>query len=663
MSDVLRALIVEDSEDDAEMLVRALRRGGYEVVYERVDTAGKMRASLARGSWDIVLADYSLPSFSGPAALALLKHSERDVPFLVVSGTIGEEAAVEALKAGADDFLVKGRWARLMPAIERSLRSATERRERARVESALRQSEAKHRALFEGAVFGIYQATAEGRFLTVNPALSVMLGYDSPDELVGMSASSLLVEGSRLADLQRQLGHQRQFTGEEEVWRRRTGESIRVRLSGRIIDLPGFNLPGVEVIVEDVTERRHLEDQLRQVQKMEAIGRLAGGIAHDFNNLLTAILGYSALLRERVTQPDLVSDVEEIRKAGERASTLTRQLLTFSRKQALEPRTIDLNTLVANLEKMLRRIIGEDIRLETALSPSVGLVRADPGQLEQVVINLVVNARDAMASGGVLSLQTAMTTLPSEFLGTSGEDPSPSYVVLTVTDTGCGMPADVRARMFEPFFTTKEPGRGTGLGLSTVYGIVAQNRGHIAVDTEPQRGTTVRVYLPSVNLAVDMTNVGTGDTGSVAGTETILLVDDEPSIRELAGRVLREQGYHVLDAGDSATALMITRQHPGPIDLLITDVVMPGMNGRDLARWVKSSRPGAEVLYISGYPDSSNGLPWTGSPAVCLLKPFSPQELTRKVRERLNSVLIQPAHDAEGGSASDLDPGLGSREK
>jgi PAS domain S-box-containing protein len=635
MKSPLRVLVVEDSKDDVELLVRAIERGEYDVVCEQVETADEMEAALDRAVWDLVVSDYSLPTFSGPEALRLVKERGHDIPFIIVSGTIGEAAAVNALKAGAHDFLPKGQLARLLPAIDRELRDVAQRRARLRAQEALHQSEERHRSLVERAVFGIYRATAVGRFLTVNPALAIMLGYDSPDELLAIGMPSLFDDETSYEELRDRVSGRTQFTGEQAVWRSKAGTSVRVRLSGRVIDLPDIDVPVFEVIVEDITERHHLEEQLRQAQKMEAIGRLAGGIAHDFNNLLTAIMGYSQLLLDRVRhEPDLVADLNEIKKAGERAASLTRQLLAFSRKQVLEPQILDLNNLVTEVSKMLRRIIGEDVRFEAHLSPDLGHIKADPGQIEQVLINLAVNARDAMPRGGALTIRTANALLPSEFEGAQ----KGMYVSLSVADNGSGMTPEVRARIFEPFFTTKGPEKGTGLGLSTVYGIVTQSNGHIAVDTAPGRGTVLTVYLPVIHEAI--APVAFPTALATSGTETILLVDDEAGVRDLGKRVLTAQGYRVLEAADTTTALTIARNHPGVIHLLVCDVVLPGMNGPDLAQWIVSSRPGMQVLYISGYPNLVTDLGAISPRTAFLQKPFTPDQLVRKVRQRLDVGLM-----------------------
>jgi len=395
---------------------------------------------------------------------------------------------------------------------------------------------------------------------------------------------------------------------------------------------------GVQGIARDVTEHKKLEDQLRQSQKMEAIGRLAGGIAHDFNNLLTIISGYSDLLHESLVEPDRRRGfVEEIKKAADRAASLTRQLLAFSRKQVLEPRVVNLNELVTNLEKMLQRLIGKEVSLLTKLDPHLGWVKADPGQIEQVVMNLSVNARDAMPQGGSLTIGTANVELDELFARQSTELRPGCYVLLSVTDTGSGMDQATLAKLFEPFFTTKAPGKGTGLGLSIVYGIVKQSHGHIAVTSEIGLGTAFKIYLPLVEAPVPGAPAAAPALPRAQGSETVLVVDDEEQVRSLECGVLQANGYRVLSAADGEEALRICREAGEPIHLLVTDIVMPHMNGRELARQAVSLQPAMGILFVSGYPDdteiSSEGTP---DKTDFLQKPFTSETLLRRIRQALD---------------------------
>ena len=392
-------------------------------------------------------------------------------------------------------------------------------------------------------------------------------------------------------------------------------------------------------VAQDITERRRLEGQFRQAQKMEAVGRLAGGVAHDFNNLLTIINGYSELVLERLHPSDpLRGSIEEITKAGGRAASLTRQLLAFSRQQVLAPRVLDLNALVADVEKMLRRLIGEDIDLVMLPGAELGRVKADPGQIEQILVNLAVNARDAMPDGGKLAIETANVELDDAQAHRSVVVPAGHYVMLAVSDTGTGMDAATQAHIFEPFFTTKEKGKGTGLGLSTVYGIVKQSGGFIWVYSEPGLGSTFKIYLPSVEDAAESVPGPEAPEPPFGGSETILLVEDEEAVRALASRILQERGYRVLESARPEDALQIAEHHQEPIDLLLTDVVLPKMSGRKIAEHLTALRPSTKVLYMSGYTDDAvfrSGV--LESNTAFLQKPFTPSGLARKVREVLDA--------------------------
>ena len=390
----------------------------------------------------------------------------------------------------------------------------------------------------------------------------------------------------------------------------------------------------------DTTDRKVLEDQLRQAQKMEAIGQLAGGVAHDFNNLLTVISGYSELLQHHLSTDDtLRRHAEQIKIAGDRASALTRQLLAFSRQQVFRPIVLDLNVVVANLLEMLPRLIGEHIELNTALGPEPTLIKTDAGQLEQVLMNLAINARDAMPRGGVLTIETSNVSLDeSACQGLGTVSPGP-YVQLTVRDTGCGMDPATQTRIFEPFFTTKDLGKGTGLGLATVYGIITQSRGAISVDSAPGRGATFTVYLPKSDAEAATVSVAPVSAEPLPGWETVLVVEDQQSVRGFVQSLLKLNGYHVLEAADGIEALRICRQHPGEIQLLVTDVVMPGMSGRELAEQLAVEQPSIKVLYMSGYTDDTvvhAGVAQAGM--AFLQKPFSPTTFTHKVREVLDKV-------------------------
>jgi PAS domain S-box-containing protein len=512
--------------------------------------------------------------------------------------------------------------------------------ERKRAAEALRQSEASFRSVVEDAPYGIYRASLSGELVLVNPALQKILGYSSEADLLQANLATQIyrnpLDHQKVNEL---LLRQENFNDVEVEWKRRDGTPITVRCSGWPIKDESGHVAFLELFAEDVTERRTLERQLRTAQKMEAVGRLSGGIAHDFNNLLGVIIGYSQVMKRSLTpQHALYEHAEEIEKASQRAVSLTRQLLAFSRQQVLEPVVLNLNALVSDMEKMLPRLIGEDIALTLALDSTLAQVKADPGQIEQVIMNLAVNSRDAMPDGGKLTIQTANVDLDSAYTHKHPGSRVGSYVMLRVTDTGTGIDPEIQSQIFEPFFTTKERDKGTGLGLATVYGVVKQSGGYIAVDSEKGKGASFSVYLPRVEHAVVAAGVNSAAPGSVRGSETVLLVEDAEPLRKLADMFLRDNGYHVLAAADGAQALQVARQHAGPIHLLLTDVVMPGINGRVLAERLTPTQPEMRVLYMSGYTDSfiaGHGVLEAGT--HLLHKPFTEETLTRKVRELLDA--------------------------
>ena len=639
MSRPLRILIVEDSEDDTQLLLHQLRRGGYDPMHERVDSAATMEQALARQQWDMVIADYGIPNFNSMAALALLKERGHDLPFIIVSGTITEETAVATMKAGAHDYLLKGNLKRLIPAIERELREAKSRRERRRAEEALRESEKRLQAILDNSPAIIFLKNTEGRYLYVNPQFARLTPLTREQILGKTDAEIFLPEQAaafRANDLKvLQAGVALEF---EEVADQQDGPHTSI-----VSKFPLRNAEGkvyaICAIATDITERKSLEAQLRQSQKMEAIGQLAGGIAHDFNNLLTVINGYSelVLLSLPVEHPHCAT-FEQIRQAGEKASRLIRQLMAFSRQQVLQPKVLDLNAVVANIDTMLQRVIGEDIDLLTILSPGLASVKADPGQIEQVLMNLVLNARDAMPNGGRLTIETADVVLDTDYARTHVAVNPGRYVMLAVSDNGCGMDAETQARIFEPFFTTKDLGKGTGLGLSTVYGIVKQSGGNIGVYSEPGRGTTFRIYLPRIRKAPETVEPEEAREPLPRGSETILLVEDEAGVRTLAKTILQIQGYTVLDAAQGKDAFLLSGQHEGLIHLMVTDMVMPEMNGREVADRLKPLRPNMKVLFMSGFTDKAMVHNGELDPGIAFLqKPFTPQTLARKVREVLDS--------------------------
>jgi two-component system, cell cycle sensor histidine kinase and response regulator CckA len=523
--------------------------------------------------------------------------------------------------------------------------------EHKRYEEALRRSEARSRSIILSAAFGICRCTVEGRFLDVNPALINMLGYGSVEELLGLNAKrEVFVNPQELDRLTEDCRRNGALNGVEVQWKHKDGRVIIVRLSGCSALSSDEPEEVLELMAEDITDRRQLEEQLRQAQKMDAVGRLAGGVAHDFNNLLMVINGYAEVLLEEL-EPNgaMHHKVQSIKQASDRAATLTRQLLAFSRKQLLELKVIDVNNVIGDMERLLRPLIGENIELVTRLSPDTGHTRADAGQLEQVIMNLVVNAKDAMPEGGRLTLQSSDVTVRQNPSRHRFIQPG-RYAVISVSDTGHGMDKETKSRIFEPFFTTKEKGKGTGLGLSTVYGIVKQSNGYVFAQSEPSAGTTFYVYLPRVEDAAEELSPAKTSDNETDGSETILLVEDEESVRELVRITLVARGYKVLEAEDGEAGLRVAESFKERIDILITDVMMPGIGGRDLAKRLLALRPGISVLYLSGYTEDTVTNQGASGPATAFLqKPFSLQNLARKVREILRT---RPAMKSIAKSAS-----------
>jgi PAS domain S-box-containing protein len=508
--------------------------------------------------------------------------------------------------------------------------------ERRRAEEALRQSEARFERVFRASPIGITVSTlAEGRYLDVNGAFLRMVGR-TREEVIGRTAFDINFWHDR-ADRARVMEQLRggSATEVEAIVRAKDGTSRHALIALEQSDIGG--IPCIIALVHDVTAPKLLEQQLRQAQKMEAVGRLAGGVAHDFNNLLTVITSYSDLLYEELAEGDPKrDDLTQIIKAATGAAALTRQLLAFSRQQVIQPRVLDVNAVVESTRKLLTRLIGEDVQLVATLAPDLGPVMNDPGQIEQVIMNLVVNARDAMPEGGALTIETANVDVDAEFVRGHPLAQPGRYVMLAVTDTGIGMDAETQMHVFEPFFTTKEAGKGTGLGLATVYGIVKQAGGFIWLYSELGRGSSFKVYLPRIEGGAGPADPS-ATTPLPRGTETVLVVEDAAAVRTVVRQMLERSGYTVLDAADGTLALEIAARHHGPIHLVVTDVVMPAMGGRQLSEHLSRLRPETKVLYTSGYTDDAivrHGVLESGVPF--LQKPFTPEALVRKVREVLD---------------------------
>jgi two-component system cell cycle sensor histidine kinase/response regulator CckA len=510
-----------------------------------------------------------------------------------------------------------------------------------RSETALRQAEQKYRTIFENAAEGIYQSSLDGKYIAANPALARMLGFNSPEELIcsGTDISTQrYVSRAAHAEFVKTMTESGAVQNFEYEAVRKDGKIILVSENARVVRDSEGKMFYFEGTVEDITRQRELEHQLRQMQKIEAVGRLAGGVAHDFNNVLMAISSYAELLERKLKNPSTGRYVSEIVKATKRGASLTDGLLTFSRKQVLSPKVLDLNALIAEHLKMLARLIPENIDLKFAAGGELGHVKADPSQLQQVLMNLIINARDAMASGGRLVLQTTNAELDGPSAPhDENQGANAKYVMVSVSDTGCGMDSETMSHIFEPFFTTKEPGKGTGLGLAIVFGIVKQSGGHVSVQSEPGKGTTFKVHFPLVDATMERENTEV-TTHPSTGTETILLVEDEDGVRNSTAEYLRDTGYTVLTAGSGPEALQVVEQYDQPIHLLLSDVIMPFMSGRELAEIVAERRPETRVVFMSGYSDNLLSTHQVLDTKHRLLrKPFNLDSLGRCIREVLEA--------------------------
>ncbi len=635
-SAVLKALVADDSAVDAELTVRELEGVGFEVEWRRVDTAIEMAAALKAEPWDVVLADFKMPDFTGLEALALVHACDPDLPFILVSGAVGEDLAAEIMRAGAHDYVAKDRLFRLAPAVRRELREARNRRAHRRAEFELR----KMALVVEQIPSVVVITDLEGLIEYVNARFTELTGY-TLEEVAGQNPR-ILKSGFTKAEHYKALwdavrsGHE--WHGRFHQ-RRKDGTTYEEEATiGPMRDEQGRTTHYLKV-GEDVTARHILEQQFRQAQKMEAVGRLAGGIAHDFNNLLTVISGFTEMAMSGLDASNpLRRDLEQVAIAGERGAALTRQLLAFSRKQTLEPQSFVLSKVVREAESMVRRLVGEDVTLDLrAADNDAGSILAEPGQIEQVLMNLVVNARDAMPTGGRLTISTASLQLDAASAAQHvGTEPG-LYTMLSIADTGDGMTPEVLSKIFEPFFTTKGSGKGSGLGLSTVYGIVSQLGGTIEVVSTHGQGSRFDVYLPATTpVAGAVTSTG-GALLDAAGSETILVVDDEQPVARFAQRMLTAAGYTVLTAHHPGEALVVCEKYTSTIHLVLTDVIMPQMSGRELGDRLAQLRPDLRVLYMSGYTDdilSDNDA--LGADRQMLRKPFTGDLLLRKVREVLD---------------------------
>jgi two-component system cell cycle sensor histidine kinase/response regulator CckA len=764
----LRILLLEDNPADAKLCIRTLRSAGIQFQEEVCRSSIEFMERVRAGAFNLILGDYRLPDWTGLEAIRWLRSSGFTTPFVLVTGTLGDELAIECIKAGASDYVLKENLERLPIVVQRALDEQQLREQRDRAEEELRTSEEQYRLLFEanpnpmwvyssedlrflavnetavghyghsrgeflsmavkdvypeeeltrflqcqkmlldspmterevwkhrkkdgsiidvevtsapilfrglkarlvlaseitdrlraeaafrestesyrsvveGAPYGIFQAEQGGRVSMANPALATMLGYDSPADLLHRNISSDIYWNpaecrQNLQSYQAALGG---VVSSEARWNRKDGSPITVRLSGRAIQSIDPPRLFFEVFVENITEQRLLEQQFRQAQKMEAIGRLAGGVAHDFNNLLMIILSYAQLIEDSATDPQKVTrHALEIRQAAYKAALVTKQLLAFSRRQIQELRVLNISAVVTEFAKMLPPLLGEDIDLAIKPTQEECLVYADRGQIEQVIMNLVVNARDAMPNGGRLTIETANVDLDEQYSRQHGAHVSAGrYAMFAITDDGQGMDAQTQARIFEPFFTTKEPGKGTGLGLATVYGIVKQSNGFVWVYSEIGKGTTFKIYLPHIQLPITPDLPSPAEDEPIpGGNETILIVEDEARLRAANRLFLEAKGYTILEASNGAEALDIFATYSQQIHLVLTDIVMPGMSGTKLGKSVLATRPDIRVIYMSGYPDQTVDAGALAADSIFLQKPFTLAHLAKTIRATLNSV-------------------------
>jgi len=632
----VKILFAEDVPTDVEIAKRKLKKEGLDFIYRLVDTEKDFRRELKEFDPDVIISDYSMPSFDGMTALKIVRSADKFYPFIIFTGSMNEETAVACMKAGANDYVIKEQITRLPFAVIEAINKSRALIEKRKMEESLKESEEKFRNLF-------YNHSAVK--LIIDPeTLDIYEANMAASEFYGWPIEKL--ESMKVTDINN--------IGEDEVrknivkilnGKKNNFQLKHCKADGDTVDVEVFSsrvqIGGkvyIHSIIHDIAEQKRLEEQLLQSQKMESIGRLAGGIAHDYNNILTVILNYCELaLIGLDSSSELAGYIKEIKKAGERSNEITSQLLAFARKQSYNPKILDLNESINEMISMLQRLIGESIELEWLPSSSVCPVRMDPSQLHQILANLCINARDAIGESGKITIETSCVSIDGNYAGKNPGFLSGEFVMLTVSDNGCGMDKSMIKNIFEPFFTTKGVGKGTGLGLSTVYGIVKQNGGFINVYSEMGEGTTFKIYLKCESEGAEKIEGSQKTISTESKGETVLIVEDEEAILQIAEKMLETLGYNILTANSPQEALSIAKKYSGKIDIIVTDVVMPGLDGKKMSDKVIAIHPDVKVLFMSGYTSNvieQHGL--VGENVNFIQKPFQMDDLALKIRQTLN---------------------------
>jgi PAS domain S-box-containing protein len=631
----MHILLLEDNLRDRQLLEKTLIKEGLVCQITHAKSKEEFQAALEQSQYDLIISDFTLLAYSGIAALSASRELQPDTPFIFVAGTIGEEQVVESLKSGATDFVLKNRLNRLGPAVRRALREAHERKERQRAEERVRvQSSA-----LEAVANGIILTDAAGKILFGNRAFCAMTGY-ALEEILGKTPG-FLNSGKHDADFFRALWNTiltgRVWQG-ELINRRKDGTLYNEEMTITPIQRRNGEISHFIAVKQDITKQKQRKEQLHQARKMEAIGQLAGGIAHDFNNLLTVIHGnvQLVLMDESQLKEENRQCLKQVTDATERAADLTRQLLAFGRKQVVQFQPLNLNHVISNFTKMLTRVIGEHIALQCCCAEDLPSVNADVGMIEQILLNLIVNARDAMPQGGSIVITTEAVSIDASHAETHPEAQTGEFVCIAVGDTGTGIYPEYLPRIFEPFFTTKEAGKGSGFGLATVYGIVKQHRGWIEVFSQVGNGTTFKIFLPATASGVAIKSTPQTKAIPAGGHEKILLVEDDADVRTVTRGVLEGSGYQIWEASNGSEALNVWKTNASQIDLLLTDIILPGgLNGWELAERLSGERPGLKVILMSGYNADLAGIIQPHSHV--LPKPFSLESLTETVRSCLDT--------------------------